>query len=223
MSTSSTPHGFTAVRRGYRPEQVDRFVSRLCEERDAAWERAARLTVLAKEMADEAARLRAAAEALGPASYESLGEGAQELLRLVEEEAAEVAGQAGAEAARIVADAEAAARARREEARQAAHRERAAAEEWAADHVAQVREQAAELRGAAQAEADGLREEGEALLDRVRADLALMAARQETAHRERLDAWRKELAGRTAAADRRVAELAERAERLLDEAQQEHS
>lgn len=50
---SASPHGFATVRgreRGYRPEQVEACAAALSEERDAAWERAARLTVLAREM-----------------------------------------------------------------------------------------------------------------------------------------------------------------------------
>ncbi|MCZ9337953.1 cellulose-binding protein, partial [Streptomyces sp. TRM76130] len=48
-SASAPVHGFVAVRgRGYRPEQVDVRAAVLSRERDAAWERAARLTVLAR-------------------------------------------------------------------------------------------------------------------------------------------------------------------------------
>ena len=91
MTTSLTPEGFSTARgRGYRPDQVDRFLVDLSDERDAAWERAARLTVLANDMEAEAARARAALESLGPANFEALGPGAAELLRLAESEAAGV-------------------------------------------------------------------------------------------------------------------------------------
>ncbi|MER5489486.1 cellulose-binding protein, partial [Streptomyces sp. NPDC002812] len=45
-SASAARHGFVVVRgRGYRPDQVNACADALFEERDAAWERAARLTV----------------------------------------------------------------------------------------------------------------------------------------------------------------------------------
>ena len=88
-------HGFATVRgRGYRTEQVDRFLEELSEDRDAAWERAARLTVLANEMTAECAALRDVVSTLSPPTYESLGKGALDLLRLVEEEATSVREQA---------------------------------------------------------------------------------------------------------------------------------
>ncbi|MFE7515607.1 cellulose-binding protein, partial [Streptomyces sp. NPDC057540] len=78
---------FTVGRgRAYRPEQVDRFLAELSAERDGAWERAARLTVLAKEMEKEAAGLRLAVTQLAPQRYESLGEASQQILRLAEQE-----------------------------------------------------------------------------------------------------------------------------------------
>lgn len=69
---SSSPHGFVTVRgRGYRPEQVEAFAAGLSRERDGAWERAARLTVLAKDMEVEAEHLRDAVSRLAPQTYET--------------------------------------------------------------------------------------------------------------------------------------------------------
>src|SRR5882757_5888031 len=82
-SASEAPHGFMAVRgRGYRPEQVDAYAAGLSRARDAAWERAARLTVLAKEMDAEAERLREVVARLVPQTYETLGEGARRIFEL---------------------------------------------------------------------------------------------------------------------------------------------
>src|SRR4051812_29547162 len=108
---SSSPvssQGFEVVRgRGYRPEQVDAYAAALSAGRDAAWERAARLTVLAREMESEALRLREVVTQLAPQTYELLGERAQRLLALGEEEAAAVRGSARQEAALTVAQAQA--------------------------------------------------------------------------------------------------------------------
>ena len=93
MSSGATAseHGFVAVRgRGYRPEQVDAYAVELSQDRDGAWERAARLTVLAKEMEAEAERLRDVVSRLAPQTYETLGERARQMLALGEAEAAAV-------------------------------------------------------------------------------------------------------------------------------------
>lgn len=87
--TPVPPYGFTAVRgRGYRPEQVDAYAAALSQDRDAAWERAARLTVLAKEMEAEAVRLRETVAGLAPQTYDALGERARRIFELGVEEAA---------------------------------------------------------------------------------------------------------------------------------------
>src|SRR5882757_6411946 len=96
-STAARGRFDTVRSRGYRPDQVDRFLDELSEDRDAAWERAARLTVLANEMDAEAAALRTQVGTLTTASFDVLGSGAQELLRLVEEEAAAVRDRAEVE------------------------------------------------------------------------------------------------------------------------------
>ncbi|MGW0417163.1 cellulose-binding protein, partial [Streptomyces collinus] len=99
MSSAVTPHRFATVRgRAYRPAQVDAYLAALGRDRDAAWERAARLTVLAKDMEAEAARLREVVAGLEPQAYETLGEQAHELYGLVLREAAAVRERARGEA-----------------------------------------------------------------------------------------------------------------------------
>ena len=103
-----SPQGFVAVRgRGYRPEQVDAYAAALSQDRDAAWERAARLTVLAREMEEEVVRLREVVAGLAPQAYEALGEGARRLFELGQEEAAEVRERARQEAQRLADEAQA--------------------------------------------------------------------------------------------------------------------
>ncbi|MZG20196.1 cellulose-binding protein, partial [Streptomyces sp. SID5914] len=101
-SASASPHGFVTVRgreRGYRPEQVEECVAALSEDRDAAWERAARLTVLAREMEEDLADLEDVVAQLTAQDYQALGERARHLFRLGEEEA-----EAVREGARSAAD-----------------------------------------------------------------------------------------------------------------------
>ncbi|EYT79318.1 cellulose-binding protein, partial [Streptomyces sp. Tu 6176] len=79
-ASSVSLHGFAVVRgRCYRPDQVNTQVDVLFVDRDAAWERAARLTVLARNMEAELAALRERAAGLGEQTYASLGEGARSL------------------------------------------------------------------------------------------------------------------------------------------------
>ncbi|MER6983827.1 cellulose-binding protein, partial [Streptomyces carpinensis] len=86
--SSAAFHGFVVVKgRGYRPDQVNACADGLSDERDAAWERAARLTVLAKNMEAELAALRETVDRLGEQTYESLGEGARRLYELSQREA----------------------------------------------------------------------------------------------------------------------------------------
>ncbi|MYX73837.1 cellulose-binding protein, partial [Streptomyces sp. SID3915] len=100
-----SPYGFVGVRgRGYRPEQVDRAVAALSGEREEALERLARLTALAEELTAESARLREVVASLAPQTYVSLGERAQRILALAEEEA-EAARAAAAEEAQALRDA----------------------------------------------------------------------------------------------------------------------
>ncbi|GAA3119139.1 hypothetical protein GCM10017687_35920 [Streptomyces echinatus] len=131
-NASMPPHGFVTVRgRGYRPDQVDAYLEALSDNRDAAWERAARLTVLAKEMEAEAVRVRQAVAELPPQTYETLGGNAGRLFQFVQEEAADLLDRTRREAQRQAAQAEADAERVLQEAREAADAIRAEADERA--------------------------------------------------------------------------------------------
>lgn len=224
MAQSVTPESFGMARgRGYHPEQVEAALGALSEERDAAWERAARLTVLANEMDAESGTLRAAAGSVGPASYAALGEGAQELFRQVEAEAVDVRDRGEAAARAEYEEADRQGRALRDRARADADARLAAADETAQGIRDAAGGQAAELLGAAQAEADRTGSEAERALEGVRQDIARTFAELEKNQRQRLDALVRELAQREAGIDGRLAELSARAERLLTDAQQAHA
>lgn len=165
MSSLSGPsaarYEFGVVRRGYRPDRVDAFVEALSRDRDAAWERAARLTVLAREMDEELGPLREAVAALAPQTYESLGEGARRLFASVCEEAEAVRESGRREAERLASEAEAEARRLAEAAREYADGVLAKAEERAGERLRAAREEADEVRIAARREVKAGR--GEAL------------------------------------------------------------
>ncbi|MER5291453.1 cellulose-binding protein [Streptomyces pharetrae] len=218
---SVSPYGFETVRgRGYRPEQVDAFATALCRDRDAAWERAARLTVLAKEMEAEAELLRAAVARLAPQTYEALGERARRLFQLGEEEAAEVRERARREAHERVARAEERALEVRRAAEADAGALRADAEERARQRLLAARAEADELRVTARREVKERRAEALAALREVRRRTAALLADQERDHAERWEAAERSAAARATALDARHAELTARAEAALAEAEE---
>ncbi|MFF7213180.1 cellulose-binding protein [Streptomyces sp. NPDC008238] len=212
-------HGLATVRgRGYRTEQVDRFLEELSEDRDAAWERAARLTVLAGEMSAECAALRDVVSTLSPPTYESLGKGALDLLRLVEEEATSVREQAEEEARHAHDAAEAARRTLMDEARAAAHARRVGGDEHAEQLLERSRTDAGRVLGEAREEAGRVRDEAARELDAARRESEHTLAELEKDHRERFDTQEHELAEGEAGVDSRTAELTSYAEAMVDDA-----
>ncbi|MDX3309854.1 cellulose-binding protein [Streptomyces sp. NPDC054884] len=220
-SASVSPPGFVTVRgRGYRPGQVEAYTAELCADRDAAWERAARLTVLARQMEEEAERLREVVTGLAPQTYAALGERAQRLLQLGTEEAADVRARARRAAADDVAHAETCALETRRVAQEAADALRAEAEERARQRLLAARAEADEVRIGARREVKEYRGEALAALREVRQRTAAMLAEQHKEHAERWAAVEQEAAERAAALDARHAGAVARAEAALSEAKQ---
>lgn len=218
-SASVSPYGFGTVRgRGYRPAQVEAYVSALCADRDAAWERAARLTVQVKEGEAEADRLRTAVTRLTPQTYDTLGEAAQRLFRLAEDEADALRERARREAREQGARAQAHAVAVREEAETAARVIFAEAEEWGRQRVVRARAEADEIRVAARR---GVKEgRGEALegLREVRRRTDVLLARQEQEQAQLADAADRDAVERARALDAHYSHAVARAEAALSEA-----
>ncbi|MGW3203052.1 cellulose-binding protein [Streptomyces sp. NPDC001135] len=219
-SASKSPHGFVTVRgRGYRTDQVDAYMEALSYDRDAAWERAARLTVLAKDMEAEAARMREVVAQLPPQTYEVLGGRARRLFQLVQEEAADLRERTRREAERQVAQAETRADSARRKAHEAADALRTQADEHARRRLI-----------AARAEADGIRVRTRREVRKGRGEMlaALREMRQRTTglaaqlSREQAERWaevEREEAERIAALDARYAERMSRAEAALADAE----
>ncbi|MFF9816399.1 DivIVA domain-containing protein [Streptomyces sp. NPDC014006] len=220
-STSSTPYGFVTVKgRGYRPEQVDTFVAAIAEDRDAAWERAARLTVLAKEMEGEALRLRETVAALEPQTYDVLGERARRLFQLATEEAAAVREGARQAAQEEVARAEAHAEEVLGAAREEAEVVREDADEQARQRLLAARAQAGEIRVLARRTMKSARGGELSALRERRQRAAGLLAEQEQRHIERWERAEREAAEQAAALDAHHATLMARAEEALEEARQ---
>ncbi|MFG2194285.1 cellulose-binding protein [Streptomyces sp. NPDC048639] len=222
MSASVSPQGFTAVRgreRGYRPEQVDRIVGGLSASRDETWERAARLTVLVKEMEEKARHLREAAESLPQQTYEGLGTRAQDLLSLAESQSVDLRDAAEAAGHEVREEADAFERTVREHARGVAMRVRGDAEAWAERCRVVAQQVADEMRVTARRDAKELRTDAVAALKEMRERCGDLLADQEKEQAARWDEAGRELAEQEAGFDARVEELVERSEAGLAQAQ----
>ncbi|MEU6096450.1 cellulose-binding protein [Streptomyces sp. NPDC047079] len=199
-SASGSPHGFVSVRRGYRPDQADAYTAALSRERDAAWERAARLTVLARDMEAQLARLCETVAQLPPQTYEALGDGARRVFGLAQEEAQAVREGARRDAARLVAEAEEEGRRVREAAQAYADEVRGEAEERIRTRLLAARAKADDVRVAARREVKEGRAEALAALREVRQRTESLLVEQEREHGEQ---W----AGEERAEAERLAEL----------------
>ncbi|MEV6021456.1 MULTISPECIES: cellulose-binding protein [unclassified Streptomyces] len=227
-STPVSPYGFVAVRgRGYRPEQVDGYAAALSRDRDVAWERAARLTVLAKDMEAEAERLREAVTRLAPQTYEELGERARRIFELGEQEAAALLEEARREVRAEAETAEAVGRDVREAARVYAGEVRDEAEEWALRRLLDARAEADEVRVSARREVKENRGEVLTVLRQVRGRAEALVAAQEAEHTVRSAEFERAAAEREAASEAgrvereaRAQESLARAERGLAEARE---
>jgi cell division septum initiation protein DivIVA len=219
-SASVSPHGFEAVRgRGYRPEQVDAYAAELSADRDAAWERAARLTVLAREMEEESERLREAVSRLAPQTYETLGERARQLFELGDEEASAVRETARQEARSVVDEAEAEAGRVRESARADADAVRGEADERARHRLLAAQAEADEMRISARRDVKESRGEALAALRETRRRSETLLAEQEKEHTDRWEKATGEAAEREAALDAHHEERVAHAQAALTEAE----
>ncbi|AWK09453.1 hypothetical protein DDQ41_11545 [Streptomyces spongiicola] len=219
MNAGSAQGGFVTVRgRGYRLDQVDRYVSALARERDEARRRAARLARVVEQLAAEAVSLRQFAEALGPPTYEPLGPRAREVLDLAEKEAALVLSTARDEARAVCEAAESEARRLRELARVGAGQTCEEADARARRMLLSARATAEELRDAARVEAAADRGEAMAVLETARCRAAGMLRELDRMRVSRRYEAERELSARDAEAAERYGALTARARARLSEA-----
>lgn len=221
---SASLHGFAVVRgRGYRPDQVDRKVARLTDERDAAGERAAELTGLAEELAAEADRLRSLVANMPPQDYEGLGRRAQQLLSLAESEAAELRSAAEGETQVWVDRADAEARRVRDAARVFSERVRADADSFAQRTLDAARAEADRLRGAAREESEETRRKAAESLQLMERRCAEVLAEQEKEQAAQSDVVDREIVEGSRDIEARIADLDAHGDKALGEHQRKLS
>lgn len=222
MVVSVSSQGFAVVRgrgRGYRTEQVDRAVAGLEASRDEAWERAAQLTVLVKELEERKRLLRNQVAVVPQRAYRGLGARAQELLVAVETEAAELLDVAEAAAHEMRADGEKTARSVEDAARVYAAGMRAEAERWAERCRVAARQAADHVRGEALRDAEEVRAQATAELEDAQQQAAMMLVEQGRKQAARSRAAELEIAEAEAETRARIEELGAQGEAALAEAQ----
>ncbi|MFJ8110275.1 cellulose-binding protein [Streptomyces sp. NPDC096132] len=218
---ASSPGFVTVLGRGYRPKEVDTFIAALSSERDAAWDRVTRLTVLAKEMVVEAKRLREAVTEIRPQTYNTLGERARRAFELVQEEATEMRERARREAQEEVAQAESHAAALRESAQEQAEATRTDAKEYAHKRLLAARAEAQAIRVTARRKVKEFRGDELTALRDVRSRTAGMIVDPKKVHAELWAAAEREAAERIAEFEANHERAVAHAEEAVVQAQRE--
>ncbi|WP_326799620.1 hypothetical protein OG946_33100 [Streptomyces sp. NBC_01808] len=171
--------------RGYSPQQVDRVVGDLLAEREAAVRHARDLEAQVEASGRHLAQLLEQAAALGPQTYESLGETARKLFLDAKAEADRVLARAAEECRELKEAARAAANERAEESERHAERMRADAEQRARQRIKQAHETAGQIVADAQRQADGAREDARQRAQQVTLEAAAHIGAQQAAQAER--------------------------------------
>jgi cell division septum initiation protein DivIVA len=215
---------FRTVMRGYEPVEVDRSLADLQKALEQARAEAGNNSVAVTKLTSQVAQLEEQANAyrariaaveqeqkeVAPPSFTDLGARIGKMLKLAEDEAADLRGKARAEADRLVADANA-----------AAEQTRTAADRYAADVTSRTdaeatraleaaKRQSDEILDYADREATARREEAEAVYEHQRARAAAAAADFEKTLAERRDRAAEEFAVQMQANEQAIARSLER-------------
>ncbi|WP_104818036.1 hypothetical protein [Kitasatospora sp. MMS16-BH015] len=212
--------GFTAARRGYAPEQVDRALVALTGERDSAWERLAVLGAGIREMEKRLAVVRQQAADAPEPDYGVLSEQADKLMKIAEAEAMAVR-----EKAELAAEDERDAVYDAGQLLDAQSKEYAVTTRSEADQAARrteerTRAEAERLRAEADADARTIRDTATADAAKVRVSAAEAEERAEGKLAELRRRADEMFAAAEARADAEDAKISATAERRLKEAEQ---
>jgi cell division septum initiation protein DivIVA len=206
---------FEIVRRGYEPQQVDRRISTLARELQAARQRTAELERRVEELhlqGDEPTRPDAPA-------FAGVGARIEQILALADDEAKELRGRAVAETEQHRALSEQAAEKVRAEAERYAQERRSEADAEAARVLEDARRQSDQLRDSTERDAKTRREEAEALFESNRAKAAQAAADFETTLAHRRDQAEHDYTEQLKANEQQLSAVSHRAEQLRLEAE----
>lgn len=215
---------FRTVMRGYEPGEVDKAFADLHRALDQARAESGNTAVAVTKLTSQVAQLEEQANAYrsriaaleqeekeaAPPSFSDLGARIGKMLKLAEDEAAEMRAKAKADADKLVADAEA-----------AAEQARSSADRYAADVTSRTDAEATRVLEAAKRQSDEIldyadreatarREEAEAVYEHQRARAAAAAADFEKTLAERRDKAAEEFAAQMAANEQAIARSLER-------------
>ena len=206
---------FEIVRRGYEPQQVDRKVSGLANDLQAARKR---VSDLERRLEEIHVQGPVAASEEAP-TFAGLGARIEQILGLAEEESKELRASAMAETDQHRALSEQAADKVRAEAERYAQERRSEADAEAARVLEDARRQADQLRDSTERDTKARREEAEALFESNRAKAAQAAADFESTLAQRRDQAEQDYTEQMKANESQLSVVAHRAEQLRLEAE----
>jgi cell division septum initiation protein DivIVA len=207
---------FEIVRRGYEPQQVDRRISTLARDLQAARQRAAELERRVEELHLQSQQDQAQSDS---SAFAGLGPRIEQILALADEEAKELRGRAVEETEQHRALSEQAAEKVRAEAERFSEERRSEADAEAARVLEDARRQADQLRDSTERDAKTRREEAEALFESNRAKAAQAAADFETTLAHRRDQAEHDYTEQLKSNEAQLAAVSQRAEQLRLEAE----
>jgi hypothetical protein len=214
-STDTAREQFEIVRRGYEPQQVDRRISALARELQAARQRTAELERRVEELHVQPPKDSSA----DVPTFAGLGARIEQILALADEEAKELRDRALAETQQHRSLSEQAAEKVRAEAERYAQERRSETDAEAARVLEDARRQSDQLRDSTERDAKTRREEAEALFEGNRAKAAQSAADFETTLAHRRDQAEHDYTAQLKANEAQLAAVSHRSEQLRLEAE----
>jgi hypothetical protein len=214
-TTDTAREQFEIVRRGYEPQQVDRRISALARDLQAARQRTVELERRVEEL-----HLQSKKDAPADApTFAGLGARIEQMLGLADEETKELRARALEETEQHRALSEQAADKVRAEAERYAQERRSETDAEAARVLEDARRQSDQLRDSTERDAKTRREEAEALFEGNRAKAAQAAADFETTLAHRRDQAEHDYTAQLKANESQLAAVSNRAEQLRLEAE----
>jgi cell division septum initiation protein DivIVA len=218
--TTSPSSGFSSVRRGYDPNEVDRRVGELVSALDACNKQSAELARRVAELEQERHALQ---EAAGAPSYSGLGARIEQMFGLAEAEAHQLRTSAVDDANSALERAEAEGEQIRAEADRYAQERRSDAEVEAARVVDEAHRAGEQMRDEVERDTRTRREEAEAAFERHRAKVAQAAADFETTLSHRRDQAQRDFTQQMNANQEQLAAVEQRAEELRADAEKQRA
>lgn len=218
--TTSPSAGFSSVRRGYDPDQVDRRIGQLTSSLETCTSQNAELKRRLNDLEQER---QAQQESGATPSYSGLGARIEQMLELAEAEAHQLRSSALDDANSALERAEAEGEQIRAEADRYAHERRSDADIEATRILEEAHRSADQMRDEVERDTRTRREEAEAIFERNRAKVAQAAADFETTLSHRRDQAQRDFTAQMNANQEQLAAVERRTEELRAEADKQRA